>query len=89
MREHYLFTTVKNEKIFAKQAKHEIKRHIYKNLSNIYRSMYFRILCSLFFNEYVPVCHPSGRDINWRPPVQEETFPMQVKEHDYNLHDYL
>ena len=26
---------------------------------------------------------------NWRPPVQEETFPMQVKEHDNNLHGNL
>ena len=58
-------------------------------MSNIYRSMYFRILCSLFFNKYVPVCHPSDRNINWRPQVQEETYPMQVKEHDNNLHDYL
>ena len=49
----------------------------------------FRILCSLFFNKYVSVCHPSDRDLNWRPAVQEETFPMQVKEHDNNLHDYL
>ena len=46
-------------------------------------------LCSIFFNKYVSVCHPSDRDINWmRPAVQEETFPMQVKEHDNNLHDY-
>ena len=25
------------------------------------------------------VCHPSDRDINWRPLVHEENFPMQVK----------
>ena len=89
MREHYLFTTMsKNEKICVKQAKRDIERHIYNNMSNIYRRTYFRILCSLFFNKYVSVCHPSDRDINWRPAVQEETFPMQVKEHDNNLHDY-
>ena len=78
----------KNEKICLKQAKREIERHSYNNMSNIYRSMYFRILCSLFFNKYVSVRHPSARDINWRLAVQEETFPMQVKEHDNNLHDY-
>ena len=41
-----------------------------------------------FFNKYVSVCPPSDRDINWRPAVQEETFPMQVKEHDNNLHHH-
>ena len=43
---------------------------------------------SICVNKYVSVCHPSDRDINWGPAVQEETFPMQVKEHDNNLHDY-
>ena len=82
-----VYENVKIEKICVKQAKHEIEIHIYNNMSNIYRSMYFRILCSLFC-KYVPVCHPSDQDINWSPPVQEETFPMQVKEHN-NLHDYF
>ena len=69
----------KNEKICVKQAKRDIERYNYNNMSNIYRRVYFRILCSLFFNKYVSVCHPSDRGINWRPAVQEETFLCRLK----------
>ena len=26
------------------------------------------------------VRHPSDRDVNWRPPVQGQSFPVQVKD---------
>ena len=32
---------------------------------------------------------PSDRDVNWRPPVQGESPPVQVKALYSNLHDYL
>ena len=35
------------------------------------------------------VCHPSDQDINWRPPVQGESPPVQVKEPYSRSHDYL
>ena len=35
------------------------------------------------------VSRPSDRDVNWRPPVQGESSPVQVKELFSSLHGYL
>ena len=32
---------------------------------------------------------PLDRDVNWRPPIQGESPPVQVKEPYSSLHDYL
>ena len=32
---------------------------------------------------------PSDRDVNWWPPTQGESPPVQVKESYISLHDYL
>ena len=31
------------------------------------------------------VCHASDRDVNWRPPMQGKSHPVQVKEPYGNL----
>ena len=35
----------------------------------------FRVICKDYMNT---VCHPLDRDINWRPPVQGQSSPVQV-----------
>ena len=41
------------------------------------------------YDDTKEVRRPSDRDVNWRPPVQGESSPMQVKEPYSSLHDYL
>ena len=44
---------------------------------------------SVIFRDNTKQVHrPSDRDINWRPPVQGESPPLQVKEPYNSLHDY-
>ena len=79
----------KNEKICVKQAKHEIERHIYNNMTNIYRSIYFRILCSLFSINMCQCVILRTGTLTGGLLFRKRYSLCRLKNTTHNLHDYL